>query len=277
MEDPRVVVRGEAIAHAVRVEDDQVTRLELQRLGSGGSHVLAEHAVEGDESCFGFAEAPQDCVSGSGVDGTSNFDVTFGYGGDYSAAAHGLEPATKTAGTVDDDPTNDINGAINSCDFSDFPNSLFGCTGLTFHDVVVPAGTALTRFSLFDGYTDGNDDLDLYVWNSGWSQVGGSGSGTSAEQVDLVLPADTLYHVGVHGWQTDGPDSNYTLFDWSVSATPGGNLSVDSAPASATLGETGTVDISWSGAADGTKHLGAISHSDGGGPIDLTAVSVDTD
>ena len=81
----------------------------------------------------------------------------------------------------------------------------------------------------------------------------------------------------MHGWQTDGPDSNYTLFDWSVSATPGGNLSVDSAPASATLGAMGTVDISWAGAAAGTKHLGAISHSDSGGVIDLTVISVDTD
>jgi hypothetical protein len=130
---------------------------------------------------------------------------------------------------------------------------------------------------LFDDYTDGNDDLDLYVWNSGWTQVGGSGSGTSAEQVDLVFPGDTTYHVGVHGWQTDGADSNYTLFDWSVSATPGGNLSVDSAPPSATQGTTGTVDISWAGLAAGTKHLGAVGHSDGGGLIDLTAVSVDTD
>lgn len=215
-------------------------------------------------------------VGGSGADGGTSFDVIFGYTGDYTAAAHGLELATMTAGNVDDDPTNDIDGALDSCDFSDFPNSLFDCTGLTFHEITVPAGTAYTRFALFDDFTDGNDDLDLYVWDSGWSQVGGSGSGTSAEQVDLLLPADTLYHVGVHGWQTDGADSNYTLFDWSVSATPGGNMSVDSAPASAVSGTTGTVDVSWSGVPSG-KHLGAVSHSDGGGIIDLTVVSVEVD
>lgn len=215
-------------------------------------------------------------VSGFGESGSASFDVSFGYTGAYSAAAHGLEPAMTIDGNVTDDPTNDINGAINSCDFSDFPNSLFGCTGLTFHEITVPAGTAFTRISLFDDYTDGNDDLDLYVWNSGWSQVGGSGSGTSAEQVNLVFPTDTTYHVGVHGWQTDGPDSNYTLFSWSVSATPGGNLSVDSAPASAVLGSTDPVDISWSGLVPG-KHLGAISHSDGGGLVGLTVVSVDND
>ena len=106
--------------------------------------------------------------------------------------------------------------------------------------------------------------------------MGGSGSGTSAEQVDILLPVDTYYNVAVHGWQTDGADSNYTLFDWSVSLTPGGNMSVDSAPPSAVSGSTGTVDVSWSGVPSG-KHLGGVTHSDGGGVIDLTAVSVEVD
>ena len=216
-------------------------------------------------------------VSGSSTGGTASFDVIFGYTGAYTAAAHGLEPATRTDDNVADDPANNINVALGTCNFSNFPNSLFDCTGITWHVVSVPAGTALTRISLFDAYTDGDDDLDLYVWNSGFGFVGGSGSGTSAEQVDILFPSDTTYQVAVHGWQTDGPDSNYTLFDWSVSATPGGNLSVVSAPASAMLGTTGTVVISWAGAADGTKHLGAVSHSDGVDTIGLTLVSVDTD
>jgi len=221
-----------------------------------------------------YFSAPDE-VSGSGTDGSASFDVNFGYTGAYSAAAHGLEPANTQDGNVDDDPANDIGVALGTCDFSSFP---FACTGLSWHAVFVPAGSALTRISLFDDYTDGNDDLDLYVFsNCTGAQVGGSGSGTSEEEVNIADPDCPVYLVGVHGWQTDGPDSNYTLFDWSVSKTPGGNLSVDSAPASATLGDTGTVEISWAGAAAGTKHLGAISHSDGGGVIDLTVVSVDTD
>lgn len=213
-----------------------------------------------------------DEVSGSGADGDTSFDVIFGYTGDYSAAAHGLEPAMTEDGTVDDDPTNDINAALATCDFgAPFP---FPCTGITWHAIPVPVGTAYTRIALFDDYTDGNDDLDLYVWDSGFSFVGSSGSGTSAEEVNILLPGDTIYLVAVHGWQTDGPDANYTGFAWSVSATPGGNLMIDSAPASAVLGATGTVDVSWSGVAAG-KHLGAVSHADGGGLIDLTVISVD--
>jgi len=213
-------------------------------------------------------------LSSDATDGSLSFDITFGYDGAYSAATHGLEPATVQPGNVMDDPENDINAALASCDFNaPFP---FPCTGITWHVVSVPAGTALTRISLFDEYTDGDDDLDLYVWDSGFSFVGDSGFGTSAEQVDILFPADTLYVVAVHGWQTDGPDSNYSLFDWSVSATPGGSLSLDSAPAAATSGSTESVEVSWAGLAGGMKYLGAVSHSDGG-LIGLTVIRVETD
>ena len=79
-----------------------------------------------------------------------------------------------------------------------------------------------------------------------------------------------------HGWGTDGPDANYTLFSWSVSATPGGNLAIDDAPAAANLGVTDNVDVSWAGLGVDMKYLGAVSHSDGG-LIGLTLISVETD
>ncbi|HSF86638.1 MAG TPA: hypothetical protein VLG28_13405, partial [Acidimicrobiia bacterium] len=82
----------------------------------------------------------------------------------------------------------------------------------------------------------------------------------------------TLY---VHGWQTVDASADYTLYAWIVSATPGGNMTVDSAPASATLGATETVDVSWTGAAAGEWHLGAVSHADGAGLIGLTLIEVD--
>jgi hypothetical protein len=36
-----------------------------------------------------------------------------------------------------------------------------------------------------------------------------------------------------------------------ISATPGGNLSIDAAPTSATIGTIETIDVSWSGAMAG--------------------------
>jgi hypothetical protein len=216
--------------------------------------------------------AAPDLVGGSGATGSTSFDVSFGYTGDYTAGAHGLEPAGLTEGNVLDDPANDISTALGTG------------VGVTFEFVEVPAGTALARFSLFDAYTDGNDDLDLYVFGPSGGFVGGSGSGTSAEEVNVVLPAAGTYIVVVHGWQTDGPDANYKLFDWSVSATPGVGtypLTLDSAPTAASLGATEPVAISWDVSTDpattARKYLGAVSHSDGGGPIGLTVVEVDDD
>jgi subtilisin family serine protease len=226
------------------------------------------------------AIAAPDQVSLGGSSGSASFDVTFGYDGAYTAAAHGLEPATQQAGSVDDDPANDINTALGTCDFGSFP---FACTGITWHLVFVPPAPAHTRISLFDAYTDGNDDLDLYVWDAGFGFVGSSGSGTSAEQVDIALPSSPFYFVAVHGWQTDGPDANYVLFDWSVPGTPGGTypLIIDSAPGSASVAVTDSIEFSWDVSGDsatsGRKYLGAISHSDAGGVIGLTLVNVDDD
>jgi hypothetical protein len=218
-------------------------------------------------------------VGGNGAMSSLSFNVDFGYTGAYSAGAHGLEPATLQADTVADDPQNNVNAALGTCDFgAGFP---WPCVGGTWHAVSVPTGSAYLRVSLFDAYTDGSDDLDLYVWDSVFNFQGGSGSGTSAEQVDVPFPGDSLYFVFVHGWQTDGPDSNYTLFDWSIPATAGVGtylLSIDNAPASATLGGSGTIDVSWDVSGDpatsGRKYLGAISHSDGG-LIGLTLIRVE--
>ena len=212
--------------------------------------------------------AAPDEVFGQGVEGDLSFDVSFGYTGDYTVDAHGLFAAVTQPGNVVDDPANDINTALSTG------------VGITVHAVDVPAGTAYARFSLFDDYTDGVDDLDLYVFTSAGAFVDGSGSGTSAEEVNIPSPAADTYLVVVHGWQTDGPDSNYTLFNWNVAedgTADDGSLAIDSAPASAVLGTTGTIDISWSGLAVDTKYLGAVSHADTGGVFGYTIVSVSTD
>ena len=199
------------------------------------------------------------------------FKNGYWYSGDYVPAYHGLEPAALTPGNVVDDPANDINTALATG------------VGVTFHQVLVPAGTALARFSLFDAYTDGDDDLDLYVFGPSGGFVGGSGSGTSAEEVNAVFPEPGTYIVVVHGWQTDGPDANYTLFSWSVPGAPdtGFYPLVLDAPTTATLGSTEPVTISWDVSTDaattGRKYLGAVSHSDGVDLIGLTVVEVDDD
>ncbi len=207
--------------------------------------------------------AAPDEILGEGTSGSTSFEVGFGYTGAYSANAHGLVAARETADTVVDDPANDINVALTTG------------IGINIHELSIPAGTALQRFSLFDDFTDGDDDLDLYVFDPDGNFVGGSGSGTSAEEVNLVAPAAGTYFVVVHGWETDGPDADYTLFDWSVPEATGGSLAIDSEPASATSGGSGTVDVSWSGLTAGNRYLGAVSHSSDTVIEDLTVVVVD--
>ena len=43
-----------------------------------------------------------------------------------------------------------------------------------------------------------------------------SAGGPAAELVDVPVPAAGTYVVVVHGFETDGPDANYTLFTWTL-------------------------------------------------------------
>lgn len=203
--------------------------------------------------------APQ-LITGSGVDGSESFDVSFGYTGDYTAAAHGLEPATVTSTNVLQDPDQ----------FFD-PNDGFS----NQHDVTV-SGAALLKFAIPPDATEADADLDIFLFDPDGNLVATSTNGGTDEVIAVVLPADGTWTLFVQGWQAPGGDSDYDLFSWVVSATPGGgNLSVDSAPASATIG-TDSVDISWTGATAGQWHLGAVSHTNGGaGQIGFTQVEVD--
>jgi subtilisin family serine protease len=203
-------------------------------------------------------DAPDE-VTGTGVDGSVSFDVTFGYTGDYSAAAHGLEPATLTNDTVVQDPDQTFDPA------DGFSNAhTFDVSGAAHFRVAIPPEA-----------TEPEADLDVYVVDPNGDLVASSTNGATDELVDIPQPADGTWTVYVHGWQTVGPDSEYTMYSWLVPATPGGNLTVDSAPASATLGETATIEASWTGATAGEWHLGAVSHSNADGVIGLTLVEVD--
>jgi subtilisin family serine protease len=204
----------------------------------------------------------------SGTGDPISYGVKFGYDGPFTATARGLIPAVTTADTVTDDPTDDF-------DTTD-PD---GNQGIKVHTIAIPAGTTYARFSLFDDFTDGEDDLDLYVYrvNADTTQtlVGLSGSGTSAEEVNLLAPTAATYKVYVHGWQTDGPDAQYTLFHWLLGSADAGNMTV-TAPATATTGGTGTIELSFTGLAPATKYLGSVAYGGDASSTNPTIVRVDT-
>ena len=180
---------------------------------------------------------------------TGSYSVTFGYNGAFTASPRGLIPAATNAGSV--------------------------TTGLQVtYPVTVPAGATYARFSLFDANTTPGSDLDLVVYNSAGAVVGSSGGSTSTEEVNLVNPAAGTYTVLVDGYATPSGGANFTLFNWVLGSTATGNMSV-SAPATATVGGTGAINLSFSGLTVGTKYLGSVAYGGASGMPNPTIVRVD--
>jgi hypothetical protein len=185
--------------------------------------------------------------------------VTFGYTGDYTAAAHGLEPATVTSDNVVQDPDQEFD-----------PTD--GFSNLHTFDL---SGAAFFRIAMPPEATEPDADLDIFVYDPNGVQVATSTAGGTNELVDIEGPMDGTWSVYVHGWSAPGGDSDYDMYTWAISATPGGNLTIDSAPTSATLGAVETIDVSWTGATAGQWHLGAVLHTCGAGLTRLTLINVD--
>jgi hypothetical protein len=198
-------------------------------------------------------------VEGAGENGSLDLAVLFGYTGAYTAAAHGLEPATVTADNVLQDP-----------------DQVFDPTdGFSNAHRIELAGASLLRIVLPPEATEAEADLDIYLQDPDGNLVASSVNGGTDELVDITTPADGTWTVFVHGWTAPGGDCDYDLYTWVISATPGGNLKIDSAPGSATMGHEGSVSAAWEGAAMGVWHLGAISHSGDAGLMGMTLVDVD--
>ncbi|MEZ5499783.1 MAG: S8 family serine peptidase [Steroidobacteraceae bacterium] len=198
-------------------------------------------------------------ISGTGSNGSAQFDVGFGYTGPYTAQVHGLNSPLIVPGTV-------------------------AQGGTAVIGINVPAGQALVRFALYDEYTSGQNDLDLDVLycpgGTCISRIATSGGPTSREQVDAVFPQPGLYGIFIDGFATEGGNpADFALFVNGFGIVDDAGNMTASGPASAVVGGTGTVGVTWSGLATGAgaKYLGAVSHSDANGIIGLTIVSVDND
>ncbi len=170
------------------------------------------------------------------AEASDSFGIKFGYTGAFSATARGLIPAVPNVGNVATNQEVEI-------------------------AVDIPAGTTYARFSLFDANVSPASDIDLLVIGPTGAVVGGSGGGTSAEEVNLVNPAAGKYTVVVQGFAVPGNSgANFTLFSWALGSASAGNMTV-TAPATATTGATGTIGLSFTGLAAGNKYLGAVAYS----------------
>jgi subtilisin family serine protease len=257
---PRVIslAEGESATYHVTITNDGTAAIGEWAFGSltwgAGYNVRIPIAVRAVEF-----EAPTE-VFGSGVEGSTSFDVKFGYTGDYSAAAHGLEPATLTEDAVYQDP-----------DQSFDPND--GYSNAHEFDL---SGAAYFRVAIPPEATVPGADLDVFVYDPTDTLVAASTLAGTDEQVDILLPMDGTWTVYVHGWLAPETPTPYTMYSWIISATPGGNLNIDSAPDQAVIGAVETITVSWSGLAPDMRYLGAVSHTGPNGLMGLTLVNVDT-
>ncbi len=211
----------------------------------------------------------------TGTQGAATVPVAFGYSGAYGAIVHGLRLPTLDAngqvprGFVDDDVTNNFTFREGS--------------GVTVHALTVPANQLLLRVALFDEFTDGQDDLDLFLFyceNEQCSQLAKSDGVTSDEEIDIALPQAGSYALLVHGFETDqvagGPGANYSLFTWSLGLNDAaGNLNV-TGPTAVVNGDGIDLRLEWSGLEPGSRYLGALSHTTPDGLYDATVINVVT-
>jgi subtilisin family serine protease len=197
-------------------------------------------------------------ISGDG--GVLTYNVKFGYDGLFSAAMKGLTAAATVAGTVAQDPDTTFDPAD--------PTGTFATV------VTIPAGARWARFAIFDDEVEGSEDLDLFVYNSSGIEVGLSAGGTATEEVNLANPVAGNYTVYVHGYSVPGPDATFTLFSWAVDNASAGNTTI-SAPASAAVGVTSPVELTFNGLAAGTRYLGVIDYAGATG-MPSTVVAIKT-
>jgi hypothetical protein len=207
-------------------------------------------------------------VQSTGADGTFGFPVEFGYTGSYSPGVHGLRAPLVIDGFVDEDPTKTFTFRTSN--------------GVTAHLIDVPADQAYLRFALYDELTDGEDDLDMYVYycpdSVNCTKLGESGEPTSREQFNVLLPGAGRYAVFVHGFDTDnvagGPGAHYTLLGWAFGLVDDQGNMTASGPGFVNAGTTETVNVSWAGLGSDTIYLGGISHNTPQGLVAITVVTI---
>jgi hypothetical protein len=216
--------------------------------------------------------APKEILSSGGT-GSISFPVEFGYDGIYTPGVHGLDRASIFDGFVDNDPTKTF--TFRESD---------GVTAHVFRDI--PEEQLFLRFSMFDQLTDGDDDLDMYLYycpdnittNARCRKLGESGEPTSREQIDVLLPDAGTYIVFVHGFETDevsgGPGANYELLAWQLSISNDVSNMSATAPALVDAGTTHDVSVTWSNLGADSIYLGAISHNTTQGRVAITLISV---
>jgi hypothetical protein len=215
-------------------------------------------------------------VNGTGTSGHLDIEVEFGYTGAYEATFVGFAAPYRspTPETVADDP-------LNNYLFEPDTDRLSGSVWRSVPPLIVDEGDIFLRIALFNEHTDGDDDLDLYVYRCdllGCELVGLGGNFDSDEQIDILYPAAGEYYIDVHGFETDqvvgGPGAEFTLFIWTVGPNDTLGNVVMTPPPAAVTGEAANIAVSWD-TIDHETHVGAITHTDGADLSEITIITIE--
>jgi subtilisin family serine protease len=201
--------------------------------------------------------------------GSKVFTIGTGFTGAMTSLKSGLLPATQETRSVGEAGSNST-AYTAACRAG-------GGAGVNVTNVVVPAGTMVARFALYDEDTAGGSesDLDLIVVSPS-NTLTSSGNGGSNERVELVNPAAGVYKVCVVGYAPANGSAEYKLSSWVLQPNVvNGNFKA-LLPGIVYVGGTGTVNLSWSGLEAGKRHLGALSYVFNGATQGTTVVAVDT-
>jgi len=198
----------------------------------------------------------------SGTGGPLTWTAKMGYDGTLNTVVRGPVPATKTTFTLAQDPDATFDPA--------------DATGTFKKDIVVPSGAIFRAGVYEDAITPAGTDLDFYVY-LGTGLLAASADGDSNEEVTIrnTTAAAITLTAYVHGWSTNGPSAQVTLFDWVANAATG-NMAVTPATTPVTTGSTPSFTATFSGLAAATRYFGSVDYNDGTNRIGQTYVSVKT-
>lgn len=251
--------------------------LDFYRFGSV-SWVSSDHTVRSPITVRPLSLAAPGEVFSFGGSGSLTFPVDFGYNGAYTPQVHGLRAPSSDADLFDVFIPEDTSKTFTQRNVNGVHEFVFS----------IPADQAFVRFALFDELTDGDDDLDLFVYycppqldcqfRDNFAKIGQSGEATSREQVDTLLPAAGTYAVYVHAFETDnvtgGPGAVYSLLAWQFGLVDDvGNMSA-TGPGAVSAGTTSDITVNWNGLGPDNIYLGGISHNTPDGLVGLTIVNI---
>jgi hypothetical protein len=198
--------------------------------------------------------------------------IQFGYSGAYNPQVSGFNaPCVLPDSDLQDNECTNLAAASIEDDPNNFyellPNPLPSVVRLPFK---IETNQLLLRVQMFDEFTAGDDDLDLYLYKCTDGEncsvpvlEATSGGDSSDEVINIYDPAPGYWIVDVHAFSTGSPlGTEFRLHTWTLGRNNDvGNLQLDNAPAAVSFGDSVDLELSWSNLSPDI-YLGGISHSD---------------